>query len=252
MSTAADGIEYLLWRHELADGEVTTLYAVRHPRRSTRARVVHFPRTERLDFWCAANEVDEAIIGGFFVRDPYRPLGDLWIEGDPVPHEEIVPPYAARRACVAVEDGDIRLAACEELADPPAGDLVHAGPLLVRDGAVVFDPDEDREGFSAGARQFDSDITEGRYPRAALGASSDFLVAVACDGRRSRVDGGLSMLELADVMIELGAQSVVNLDGGGSTTLVHRRHLLNRPYSTQDQPALESRPIVSALVFERR
>ncbi len=249
---AKDEIEYLLWRHELGDGEVTTLYAVRHPRSSTRARVVHFPRTERLDVWCTANEADEAIIGGFFVRDPYRPLGDLWIEGEPIPHESIVPPYADRRACVAVENGHIRLAPREDFPDTPAGDLVHAGPLLVRDRAVVFDPDEDREGFSAGAGQFDSDITDGRYPRAALGISTDFLVAVACDGRRSRVDGGLSMLELAEVMVELGAESAINLDGGGSTTLVHRRHLLNRPYSTQDQAFPESRPIVSALVFEPR
>jgi hypothetical protein len=248
----ADGVEYLLWRHELADGEVTTLYAVRHPRRSTYARVVHFPSTERLDVWCAAKEVDEAIIGGFFLRDPYRPLGDLWIEGRSVPHESIVAPYASRRACVVVEDGAIRLAAREDAPDRPEGDLVHAGPLLVRDGAVVFDPSEDREGFSAGAGQFDSDITEGRYPRAALGVSADFVVAVACDGRRSRVDGGLSMIELAEVMVELGSESAINLDGGGSTTLVHRRHLLNRPYSTQDQPAPASRPIVSAVVFKPR
>ena len=95
-----DGIEYLLWRHVLDDGRVTTLYAVRHPRRSTRVRVVHFPDTERLDVWCAANEVDEAIIGGFFLRDPYRPLGDLWIDGRSIAHEPIVDPYAARRACV--------------------------------------------------------------------------------------------------------------------------------------------------------
>jgi exopolysaccharide biosynthesis protein len=53
-------------------------------------------------------------------------------------------------------------------------------------------------------------------------------------------------------MLELGAHTAINLDGGGSTTLVHRRHLLNRPYSTQDQPAPESRPIVSALLFEPR
>ena len=52
------------------------------------------------------------------------------------------------------------------------------------------------------------------------------------------------------VLVELGVESAINLDGGGSTTLVHRRHLLNRPYSSQDQPAPESRPIVSALVFE--
>jgi Phosphodiester glycosidase len=186
------------------------------------------------------------------VRDPYRPLGDLWIRGEPVPHEEIVPPYASRRACVGVENGDIRVAPREDFADRPSGDLVHAGPLLVRAREVVFDPTEDREGFSAGAGQFDSDITDGRHPRAALGISDDFLTAVACDGRRSRVDGGLSMLELAEAMVELGAESAVNLDGGGSTTLVHRRHLLNRPYSTQDQPAPESRPIVSALVFEPR
>jgi exopolysaccharide biosynthesis protein len=121
---------------------------------------------------------------------------------------------------------------------------------LVRDGVVIFDPGNDEEGFSAGSGQFDSDITEGRHPRAALGISGDYLLAVACDGRRSRVDGGLSMSELAELMLELGAESAVNLDGGGSTTLVHRRHLLNRPYSTQDQPAPASRPIVTALVFE--
>jgi len=80
----------------------------------------------------------------------------------------------------------------------------------------------DREGFSAGAGQFDSDITDGRYPRAALGVSSESLIALACDGRRSRVDGGLTMLELAESMVELGAESAINLDGGGSTTLMHR------------------------------
>jgi exopolysaccharide biosynthesis protein len=117
---------------------------------------------------------------------------------------------------------------------------------------VVFDRERDEEGFSSGCGQFDSDITEGRHPRAALGLSDGHYVAVACDGRRSRVDGGLDLAELATVMLELGAHTAINLDGGGSTTLVHRRHLLNRPYSTQDQPAPESRPIVSALLFEPR
>jgi exopolysaccharide biosynthesis protein len=64
------------------------------------------------------------------------------------------------------------------------------------------------------------------------------------------VDAGLTMLELARILVRVGADSAINLDGGGSTTLVHHRHLLNRPYSTQDQPAPQSRPIVSALTFE--
>jgi hypothetical protein len=243
------GIEYLLWRHALADGEVTTMYAVRYPRLSTRARVVHFPRPERLDVWCRRNGVEEAVVGGFFLRDPYRPLGDLWIGGRRVDHEPVAAPYAARRASVVVDGGEIRLMERGAAPARPRGDLVQAGPLLVADGAVVVD---DREGFSAGAGQFDSDITDGRYPRAALGVSGEWLVTVACDGRRSNVDGGLSMVELAQAMVELGAESAINLDGGGSTTLVHRGHLLNRPYSTQDQPAPESREIVTALAFDSR
>jgi exopolysaccharide biosynthesis protein len=243
-------MEYLLWRHELADGEVTTVYAVRHRRRSTRVRVVYFARPEHLDVWCRRNRVEEAVVGGFFARDPYRPLGELWIDGRPLRYEAIAAPYAARRGSVAIDDGDVKLV--ERAAAParPLGDLVQAGPLLVGGGKIVFDAAADREGFSAAAGQFDSDITEGRYPRAALGVSSESIVAVACDGRRSNVDGGLSMLELAEVMVQLGADSAINLDGGGSTTLVHRGHLLNRPYSSQDQPAPASRKVVTALVFE--
>jgi exopolysaccharide biosynthesis protein len=60
------------------------------------------------------------------------------------------------------------------------------------------------------------------------------------------------MLELAHVMAQLGARHAINLDGGGSTTLVHRGHLLNRPYSNQDQPGPQSRRIVTALVFKPR
>jgi hypothetical protein len=234
----------------LADGEVTTLYAVRYPKRAVRARVVYFPRPQRLDVWCRRNRVEEAVVGGFFLRDPYRPLGELWIEGRPEAHEPVAAPYAARRGSVVIDDGGVQLVERGAAPAQPRGDLVQAGPLLVLDWTIVFNAEDDREGFSAGAGQFDSDITDGRYPRAALGVSGESLIALACDGRRSNVDGGLSMLELAEAMVELGAENAINLDGGGSTTLVHRGHLLNRPYSTQDQPAPASRRVVSALAFE--
>src|SRR5262249_61060576 len=82
-----------------------TLYAVLYPRRSTRARVVHFPRTERLDVWCRRSGVEEAVVGGFFLRDPYRPLGELWIDGRQVPHEPVAAPYAERRGDVGIDGG---------------------------------------------------------------------------------------------------------------------------------------------------
>ena len=69
-----------------------------------------------------------------------------------------------------VSDGDgVRIVARDDAPERPDGDLLQAGPLLVADGAVAFDPEADHEGFSAGAEQFDSDITQDRHPRAALG-----------------------------------------------------------------------------------
>ena len=243
-----DGIVYELLRMRTRDGPETTVYLVRHPLRATRVSVVRFSEGGRLDHWCARTGHQEAIVAGFFVRDPLRPLGEVRIAGMLVEHEPVPEPWATARACVHV-DGSVRIAARGQLADEPPGDLVQAGPLLVHEGTSCIDG-ADPEGFSAGAGQFDSDITVGRYPRCALGVGDDELLAVCCDGRRSGVDAGLELGELARLMISFGAREAINLDGGGSATLVHRGHLLNRPYSNQDQPAPESRPVVTALLFD--
>jgi Phosphodiester glycosidase len=241
-----DGIAYELLRFRTRDGDETTIYVIRHPATAP-VSVIRFAEPTRLDHWCAATGHPEAIVAGFFVRDPYRPLGEVRIAGTAVAHEPVAAPWASTRACVHV-DGSVRLARRNELEADPPGDLVQAGPLLVRDGRSIVD-DGDAEGFSAGAGQFDSDITVGRYPRCALGVGDDELIAVCCDGRRSGVDSGLELGELARLMVSFGAREAINLDGGGSATLVHRGHLLNRPYSNQDQPAPASRPVVTALLF---
>jgi hypothetical protein len=244
----AEGIAYELTRVRLSDGRETTVYLVRHPLATTRVRVKWFAEPRRLDEWCAAHGHPEAIVAGFFLRDPYRPLGEVRIDGEPITHEPTTQPWGPERGCVHV-DGSVRIARRRELADKPPGDLLQAGPLLVSGGRSLIDG-EDREGFTAGAAQFDSDITVGRHPRCALGLGDGELLAVCCDGRRSGVDGGLGLAELARLLISFGSSEAINLDGGGSATLVHRRHLLNRPYSHQDQPAPESRPVVTALLFD--
>ena len=239
--------QYELLRFRTRDGGDTTVYLVRHPLAHTRVRVVCFgAEPVRLDHWCRAEGVGEALVAGFFVRDPYRPLGEVRVGGAPVEHEPVEAPWAGVRACVQIADG-VRLGPRGEL--PDDGDLVQAGPLLVRDGRSLMDG-EDREGFSAGSGQFDSDITAERHPRCALGVGDGELLAVCCDGRRTGVDAGLDLSELARLLISFGAREAINLDGGGSATLVHHGHLLNRPYSDVDQPAPESRPVVTALLFE--
>src|SRR5687768_11321398 len=178
----SDGIAYELLRMRTRDGGDTTVYLVRHPRGRTRLALQWFAEPTRLDHWCAAEGHPEAIVAGFFVRDPYRPLGEVRVGGQTVFHEPIADPWGPARACVHV-DGDVRLLRRGELEADAQGDLVQAGPLLVHEGRSVAD-DADSEGFSSGAEQFDSDITVGRYPRCALGVSDDELLAVCCDGRR--------------------------------------------------------------------
>jgi hypothetical protein len=138
------------------------------------------------------------------------------------------------------------------VADAPRGDLLQAGPLLVCGGRVAAERGADPEGFRAGQRQFDSDITDGRYPRAALGVTADRrLLAVACDGRADD-EAGLTLAELAAALVGLGAVDALNLDGGGSTSLVCGGQLRNVPRESHGVVLTGGRPIPTALTFASR
>jgi len=76
----------------------------------------------------------------------------------------------------------------------------------------------------------------GVHPRTALGIRADgSIILYTVDGRLPGHSAGLTLTELADEMIRLGAHYVVNLDGGGSTTFSYRvpgttnASVLNRP-----------------------
>jgi exopolysaccharide biosynthesis protein len=115
----------------------------------------------------------------------------------------------------------------------------------------VYRRADDPEGFRLGAFQFDSDISDGRYPRAALGLAPGRLLAVAVDGRGVH-DAGLTLEELGALLAGLGATDALNLDGGGSTSLVCGGRLRNRPRAARGAPEIGGRPITSALLFVPR
>jgi hypothetical protein len=201
--------------------------------------------------WCREQEVRDAVVGGFFARSAYAPLGRLRTEGLDRPSIAFDSPWGELRGCVEIINGLPRIARADQLAAQAGGDLLQAGPVLVLDGRPVVAEGLDSEGFSAGAHQFDSDITCGRYPRAALAITGDRLLAVACDGRTDR-DAGMTLAELADALLELGAIEALNLDGGGSASLVYRGQLRNRPREEHGADILGGRPIVTAIVFDAR
>lgn len=60
------------------------------------------------------------------------------------------------------------------------------------------------------------------HPRTAIGYSQNgrYLYLVVVDGRQPLYSEGITLAELADELIALGAEYAMNLDGGGSSTMV--------------------------------
>ena len=99
--------------------------------------------------------------------------------------------------------------------------IIGAGPTLVKNGEVYV---------TADAEQFPADIRVGRAPRSAVGVTQygDYIFAVA-DGRQAH-SKGCTLLEWAQILRNsFGAVQAINLDGGGSTELIFKGSLVNKP-----------------------
>jgi len=92
--------------------------------------------------------------------------------------------------------------------------MLASGPMLVKNGQVHLTIDEK------------SPRAKERQPRTAVAvdASKKKVFFVTVDGRQPGYSSGMSLKEFAQYLVSLGADSALNLDGGGSTTMAIRRH----------------------------
>ncbi len=113
-------------------------------------------------------------------------------------------------------------------------DAVAAGPVLLKGGRIRVTADE--EVF------FGTSIPR-VHPRTAAGLTADgALILMVVDGRQAE-SRGASLEELAMLMRDAGAAEALNLDGGGSSTLVVNGVRVNRPAGGSVE-----REVMSALV----
>ncbi len=77
-------------------------------------------------------------------------------------------------------------------------------------------------------------------PRTALGYNADTLFLVVADGRQPKYSTGLTLYELAGILIELGATEAINLDGGSSSTFVVNNSVINKPSGQREREVLNA------------
>lgn len=228
-------------------GRTTTVHVAKHEVESTSVELALVDPRQPLQEWASSRQIREALSGGFFTKPELLPLGELAVAGKPGAHRPFVEPWAAVRGTLCVRDGRIAIGRRDEFELGAFDALLQAGPLLVQGGRPVVG-DDDPEGFSSTCEEFDSDITDGPYPRVAVGVSPRWIVAVSADGR-SEEDDGLTLVELAHLLVELGAEAALNLDGGASSSLIAGGSRRNRPRDDEGTLLEDGYPNATALVF---
>lgn len=118
-------------------------------------------------------------------------------------------------------------------------EAVGGRPVLLRAGAIPARVD------SGGT------FATSRHPRTAVGIAREGrrLMLVTVDGRQKPYSDGMTLRETAELMRALGAVDAINLDGGGSTTMVVANgagvpSVVNRPSDVRERPVGNALAIV--------
>jgi exopolysaccharide biosynthesis protein len=117
------------------------------------------------------------------------------------------------------------------------GDIMTAGPMLLREGRHV--PQRDDRTF----------VTH-RHNRTAIGLRPDgSTILLVADGRFKHKAEGFSLPELERIMLWLGCSEAINLDGGGSSTMyIKDKGVVNYPSDNGKHDHEGERPVSNAIL----
>lgn len=106
----------------------------------------------------------------------------------------------------------------EQLIADGAVQTLSFGPALLENGELSVDSGDEVTGRSMASN-----------PRTAIGIKPDgTYIFMVSDGRTDESEG-FSLLQIAEFMKDLGAETAYNLDGGGSSTMVFKGSVINTP-----------------------
>lgn len=188
-----------------------------------------------------------AINGSFFKYNvPYNSVDYLRISRQELAPNQLDAKGQRQRhqlGAVAVRSGFAYVLKADELATwekyIDADDILTSGPYLVSDGA--------RE------RLREESFYTLRHPRTAVGTSDDSIVyLVIVDGRAAQA-AGMSLKELQSIMVWIGVDNAINLDGGGSSAMyIEGFGIVNHPTDNRTFDNQGERKVANAIAVYSR
>ncbi|MCR1160283.1 phosphodiester glycosidase family protein [Paenarthrobacter sp. UW852] len=140
-------------------------------------------------------------------------------------------------------DNDLLTENGKSLKTTPSTDVVNGGPALVQNGQLDVTAKRDGMVRTNDSNSFFYGWVHKRNPRTFAGVDAQGrTLLVTADGRQT-TSLGLSLNEEAHVAKSLGMVNAMNLDGGGSTTMVQGSQVTNSP-----SDATGERPVGDALL----
>lgn len=186
-----------------------------------------------------------ALNGSFFnMRTPYGGVTYTRVDGTTISdnNKDVPTPFWSRgirqNGAIAILYGDLYVVKADQLRCWEkyifAEDVLTSGPILMVDGEL--EP------------QAPDKFNTNRHPRSAVGKRSDgTVVFVVVDGRLPEA-AGVSTTELSLIMSWLGCRDALNLDGGGSSTMVFDGNIVNHPSDNKKFDHQGERVVANAIV----
>jgi len=123
-------------------------------------------------------------------------------------------------------------------------DITNGVAQLIKNGVVSITWQQEKASKS---------FAETRHPRTAVAKLKDgkFLM-ITVDGRQPGVSMGMTLQELAEYILSLGATDAMNLDGGGSTTMFVDGKVVNTPSDKEGERKVSDAIVVTLRKNTRR
>lgn len=213
-----------------------------------RGKLMLYTPSYHADTDTAANGVEWVLSGSpLAIREVRRDVGKT-----PIPRDGMVlsyggldPPAPLDRAPIGTV---MTIATTWRIADgtpqtafDEARDVINGAGLLRRGGVTMSN-------WQAVEDLKPATFIDVRHPRTLLGVDSHgYLWLVAIDGRQSEHSIGMNFQELLGLCTRLDLRDAINLDGGGSTTMVVKGAIVNKP-----SDAAGPRPVSDAILVKSR